>query len=581
MSLCSKIFSKHGNTLLVTGEGYATGHAPVHTSSSGTCIKINDAKDVWHCANPTCGAGGGPIQALMSLEGLCFDEAEAAVQAMGGVVKARPPKIASFILNEKHTPRSLIANVLKVLHHDARWKGVLRYNVFSDEVEVCQAPPPYEPMPWPVQALTEALTDEVTAWMQETYALYVPSSLVWDGLRTFAAQYPYHPVRTYLEGLVWDEQPRLERWLSTYCFVEDTAYSRAVGRLTLIGAVARVMDPGAKMDTVLILEGPQGWNKSTVWRVLASDEWFTDALPDLHTKDAAQALRGKWLIEFADLDNFRRAELETIKRFLSATQDHYRPSYGRRASTFRRHNVFVGTTNKWSYLLDETGNRRYFPARVTKPCDVEALRRERDQLWAEALHDYTSGHQWYLDDPDLLRHATAEQEARMEDDPWTELIGAYLETRAMQKADYKGESVEYVTTGDLLELALDIDHAHWNAGASRRVAAVLRLGGWERATIELAGTTRSRQQLKAFIRRLEPPHPRQSSSVTDVTDAPGPVTDRPHGVSPRQSSSVTDVTDVTDSLEIQQERNNDPSARVKMSRVLLCLHALCRVLAPA
>ena len=244
-------------------------------------------------------------------------------------------------------------------------------------------------------------------------------------LRAFAAQFPYHPVRTYLESLVWDGTRRLEKWLSTYCFVEDTPYSRAVGRLTLIGAVARVMEPGCKMDTVLILEGLQGWNKSTVWRILASDEWFTDALPDLHTKDAAQALRGKWLIEFADLDNFRRAELETIKRFLSATFDHYRPSYGRRAASFPRHNIFVGTTNKWTYLLDETGNRRFYPSRVTKPCDIEALARDRDQLWAEAMHDYTSDGKWYLDDPDLLRQATAEQDARREDDPWTEPVHFY------------------------------------------------------------------------------------------------------------------------------------------------------------
>ena len=123
----------------------------------------------------------------MSLEGLAYDEAEAAVLAMGGVVKPRPPKIASFILNDKHKPRTIIANVLKVLYHDPRWKAALRYNVFTDEVEVCQAPPSYDPMPWPVQALTEELTIEITAWVQETYELYVPASLVWDGLSLHSA----------------------------------------------------------------------------------------------------------------------------------------------------------------------------------------------------------------------------------------------------------------------------------------------------------------------------------------------------------------------------------------------------------
>jgi len=155
----------------------------VHSSSSGTCVHINDAKDVWYCANPTCGAGGGPITALMSLEGLTYDDAEAQVQAMGGAVKSRPPKIASFILNDKGKPRALVANVLRVLHHDPRWKAALRYNMFKDVVEVCQPLPPYDPSePWSVQALTEELTTEMTAWIQETYELYVPSSLLWEAV---------------------------------------------------------------------------------------------------------------------------------------------------------------------------------------------------------------------------------------------------------------------------------------------------------------------------------------------------------------------------------------------------------------
>ena len=279
--------------------------------------------------------------------------------------------------------------------------------------------------------------------------------------------------------------PRLDAWLTTYCHVEDTAYSRAVGRITLIAAVARAFQPGCKMDTVTILEGLQGWNKSTVWRVLASDAWFTDALPDLHTKDAAQALRGKWFVEFAELDNFKRAEIETIKRFISATQDHYRPAYGRRVVTFPRSNVFVGTTNKWAYFLDETGNRRYLPVRVQAPCDLEALHRDRDQLWAEATHAYTNGTRWYIDDPDLLRQATVEQAERIEEDPWGEPVRQHLDTRKAKTATYKGETVEYVTTGELLDLALHMDRTHWNAGTSRRIAAILTNGVSLSQTIRL------------------------------------------------------------------------------------------------
>jgi predicted P-loop ATPase len=561
MSLCAKIFARHGNHLSVTSEGYETGHEPVHRSSSGTCVKINDTKDVWHCTNPDCNAGGGSITALMSLEGLSYEEAEAQVQAMGGIVKPRPPKIASFILNDKGKPRTIVANVLKVLEHDPRWQAALRYNVFKDEVEVCQAPPIYDAgTPWPVQALTEEHSIEITAWIQETYDLYAPSATVWDGLRTFAVHHPYHPVRAYLTSLVWDGKPRLEKWLSTYCHVEETAYRRAIGALTLIGAVARVMEPGCKMDTVLILEGPQGWNKSTVWRTLASDEWFTDALPDLHTKDAAQALRGKWLIEFADLDNFRRAELETIKRFLSATQDHYRPSYGRRAVTFPRHNIFVGTTNKWTYLLDETGNRRFLPARITKPCDLSALARDRDQLWAEAMHEYYEGTRWYLHDPDLLRQAEAEQDERMEEDPWAEVIRKYLDSRKPAPAIHKSQEVNTVTTGELLALALQIERTHWTTGSSRRIAAILRLEGWEYTRVEVVRDGEPRKQLKAFVHPLDSAVPHKHSSETDETD------DKLHckaSVSGASSHKYSSETDETDSIAIIKQRQNNPLARAR------------------
>jgi predicted P-loop ATPase len=191
----------------------------------------------------------------VSLEGLAYDEAEAAVVTMGGVVKPRPPKIASFILGDKGKPRALVANVLKVLSHDPRWRQALRYNLFTDTIEVCHPLPPYDPSaPWPIQALTEELTTEMTAWMQETYELYVPGSLVWEALVAFARTQTYHPVCAYLSSLVWDGKERVETWLSTYCHVEDTPYSRVVGTVSLRAAVARAFEPGCQVDTVAILE---------------------------------------------------------------------------------------------------------------------------------------------------------------------------------------------------------------------------------------------------------------------------------------------------------------------------------------
>ena len=154
-----------------------------------------------------------------------------------------------------------------------------------------------------------------------------------------------------------------------------TPYSRAVASKTLIAAVARILDPGCKVDTMTILEGEQGLYKSLAWRTLAGEAWFTDNLPDLHGKDAAQTLRGQVVYRTAELSQFQRSEIETVKSFLSRQSDHYRPSYGRRAATFPRQQVFVGTTNAEHYFKDRTGNRRYWPVTVEAPCDLATLQR--------------------------------------------------------------------------------------------------------------------------------------------------------------------------------------------------------------
>jgi DNA polymerase-1 len=254
--------------------------------------------------------------------------------------------------------------------------------------------------------------------------------------------------------------------------------------------------------------------------------------------------------------------VETIKRFISATQDHYRPSYGRRAVTFPRCTVFVGTTNKWTYLLDETGNRRYLPVRVLEACDLDALRRDRDQLWAEAKRQYDDGHQWYIDDPTLLAQAAIEQADHTEEDPWVEPVRTYLDSRKVrQTAMYKGEDVEYVTTGEILALALQVERTNWNAGTSRRVAAMLRLDGWDYTLIELSKAGGQRQRLKAFVKPTSEAPSHKTSLGTDGTDTPSVGTDRRTGSTPYKTSSETDGTDGTDTLDILAESQTPPCAR--------------------
>ena len=173
-----------------------------------------------------------------------------------------------------------------------------------------------------------------------------------------------------------------------------TAYHPEVGKVTMIGAIARIYQPGCKVDTVPIFEGPQGARKSTAVKTLF-DPWFSDELADLDSKDSAMQTRGVWGIEVSELDAMSRSEVSRIKAFISRTMDRFRPPYGSRIIERPRPCVFWGTTNADGYLKDETGGRRFLPIKIGK-IDIAGLERDRDQLWAEAVSLYQQGAEWWI-----------------------------------------------------------------------------------------------------------------------------------------------------------------------------------------
>jgi predicted P-loop ATPase len=462
-------------------------------------------------------------QTLQELEGL--------LQAPRKRTKQRQSTLR-FLMTEKETPRLILYNAMLVFEVDRRWDGVLRYNEFSGKVELHAPPPPFADDPhWHVQPLQEHHESEIARWIQMTHGFYAQTKLISEALVTMARRDCYHPVQEYLRSLTWDGTARLDALFIRYCHAEDTAYTRAIGAKTMIAAVARIMEPGCKADTMPILCGKQGLLKSTLWETLATKEWFTDALPDLHNKDAAMALRGKWIVEMADLDNFARSETETIKRFLSANQDHYRAPYDRHASTIPRSSVFVGTTNKDIFLRDETGNRRFWPVAVQGPCDIEALRQDRDQLWAEALSRYIQGEAWHLNG-DVAQQAEEEQRARVEPDSWTEPVLEYLQRTPRDYGLCKGRRVPFVKTNELLEKALGLDKVYWTSGNTRRVANLLRFNGWRHDRVENPRKGEGEpRQLRVFI--YEPDEP----DTENPSDSSSP---------PHKTSSETNETDETD-----------------------------------
>ena len=285
-------------------------------------------------------------------------------------------------------------NAAVILENHPAWKGALRFNEVTKEVE-CIGGPLSEADRTPAQLLTA-----VENWLQKNEDLNLSSAVVAAEMLHVARRHSYDPLRDYLLGLKWDGVERLPTFLEQYCGavttldvdgepMDITNRVRMVGVKWFIAAVARALDPGCKADNVLVLEGPQGAGKSAMLRALGG-RWFTDSPMVLNDKDSKMLASMSWIIELAELSAMRKVETEAQKAFFSACEDKLRPPYGRVVETFPRRCVFAGTTNETEYLPDATGNRRFWAAFCEK-FDVEKAKRDRDLLWAEAVARYNRG----------------------------------------------------------------------------------------------------------------------------------------------------------------------------------------------
>lgn len=283
----------------------------------------------------------------------------------------------------------------------------------------------------------------------------------------------FHPVRDYLRGLKWDGTPRLDHWLHACLGAPDTAFNRLVGRKTLIAAVARAFKPGCKVDTVLVLEGPQGIKKSSAIAALFGEDWTAESvnLFDQHNK-MVMAMMGAWVVELAEFIAIAKRDQNTVKGMLSMRSDRVVLPYAKIASDHPRQCVFFGTINpgETGYLTDSTGNRRYWPVEVVK-ADLEKIRARRDQLWAEAAKAYFADEPWWLDD-DSQDLAQREVATREKYDVWDELLAAKIEK---VEAETYGP-IQTLTLGYALEL-IGVPGERMGERERDRVAASLgRLG---------------------------------------------------------------------------------------------------------
>ena len=322
--------------------------------------------------------------------------------------------------------RSTISNFSLIIENEPLLKGKIAFNEFSNRANVVGQ------LPWRKKDNLQDWCDTDDSGLREFIEKYYGISSTAkcaDALALSYEKHSFHPIKDYLNGLMWDEEKRIDTLFIDYLGAEDNSYVRTVARKILTAAVTRVMHPGCKFDNMPVLSGPQGLGKSTLIKKLGM-EWFSDSLTTVSGKEAYEQLQGVWVIEMGEMMATKKADIEATKHFLSKTEDIYRVAYGRRTSRFPRQCIFIGTTNDREFLRDKTGNRRFWPIDVgiqkpKKSVFIDMDDYEVSQIWAEAVELYKSGEKLYLSGEEE-KEAQKQQDSHSEESAKAGLIEEYL-----------------------------------------------------------------------------------------------------------------------------------------------------------
>lgn len=372
-------------------------------------------------------------------------------------------------LNDKGKPRATCINTRIAIQslglsakfdcfHDKMWLGGQALGDYSGE-------------------LSDNAVLMLRAAVRQTFGYDPGRDVAYDAAVQECLVNSYDPVQDYLDSLVWDGVARLKTWLSVYMGADRTPLNNAIGALALVAAVRRVRRPGAKFDQIIVLIGPEGQGKSRALEILAGRDNFSDQeILTLDERRQQEQLQGVWLYEIGELAGLHRADAEKVKAFASRAVDRCRPAYGRVRVDKPRRTIFFASTNHKTFLKSQTGNRRFWPV-DTRHIDLEALNRDRDQIWAEACRFEATGMAIELP-KQFWKDAAVEQEKRMDQDPWIETL-ADLETKTICKKAFNGYEDEWrVFSRDIMDIALRLPIEKQSDVTAKRLAFAMERAGW-------------------------------------------------------------------------------------------------------
>jgi predicted P-loop ATPase len=386
--------------------------------------------------------------------------------------------------------RVSFGEVLADLNDHVDWAGVLAFDTFRGRVVAVDPPMRLEAE---AKGLSDNDVNLIRAWF-EYHGKKLNKDDVRAAIETVARRNSFDPRVQYLKSVTWDTAPRLDRVLPEYFATKDSPYERAVGPKWFISLVARAMTPGCQSDCTLVLEGLPGKRKTSAFRdgLLPDPSWYAETSCGVDSKDFYENLRGVWIQAFDELDTLSRGAVARVNSMLTATRDRYRQSYGHYSDDFPRTCGFCGSTNAEKYALNEAMSRRLWPVRVLHLLDVDKIKRDRDQLWAEAFARWQQGELWYVNDPQA--HALCEEERSerlVVADAWEEQIAEWIQNPAavtwvaptVQPSNaFKGGMQPYdgsqgITTAGLLQHCLGKLKGQWTHGDAMRVGHICnRLG---------------------------------------------------------------------------------------------------------